>query len=251
MHSVRHISNLHGGVVKGLYRGLVPALMLSVPANMVYYTLYDRVRDKMLKEHWNRIIPGVDIIPFTAGAISRLILVTIGAPLEFARVYQQSHAGASMLSAFKTGGGSIKNAFRGLTPTVLRDAPYAGIYWSCIEYLRKSPIWNVLPIWKEDSQVKKTGINFASAAVGSGLACIITNPIDVIKTRIQSSEHPQRMRDVINEMKASKLGLWRNLSAGAFSRVLRAAPSGAILYSVFDLCKNLIGGYMYPEENLQ
>jgi solute carrier family 25 protein 39/40 len=241
--SLKHITKLHGGPIRGLYRGLIPALILSVPANMIYFTLYDRVRLTMIDKGWESSVTGFNIVPFAAGTTSRLFLVILGTPLEFARVYQQTHPGATWLSSFRTAGGGLRNSFRGLSSTILRDAPYAGIYWSTIESLRKASFWNyILPESNsnEPSKLRLMCINFMSAATGSGLACIITNPLDVIKTRVQSSDTPKRIIDVIREMQQSRLGLWRNLSAGVFSRVLRAAPSGAILYSCYEVMKSLL-----------
>jgi len=250
--SINHINTVHGGMLRGLYRGLGPALLLSVPANMIYFTFYDRVRDAMLAREWHRKFDRIDIVPFAAGTTSRLVLVVVGTPLEFARVYQQAHPHATWLSSFRTNGGinPIRNSFRGLSSTILRDAPYAGIYWSTIEYMRKSPAWDrFIPETnrEEPSRMRSIGINFASAATGSSLACIITNPLDVLKTRVQSSETPKKIIQVIREMQQSPLGLWKNLSAGALSRVLRAAPSGAILYTCYEVMKSILGGFASSE----
>ncbi|KAL0480893.1 mitochondrial substrate carrier family protein [Acrasis kona] len=247
--SLKYISSLHGGTLTGLYRGMIPALTLNVPSQMIYLTLYEQVKSYMTQINLNTKL-GItfDAVPFAAGAASRMFLVGVGTPVECIRVYQQSHAGATWISSFKALNGDsvgftsyVRNAFRGLGTTLLRDGPYAGIYWSTIETLKKSHIWKyVYKNSKHDEVIKSSAIDFVSATCGSMLASVITNPLDVIKTRIQSSEKPLGIRQVVQNMRESKLGLYKNLTAGVWSRMLRAAPSGAIMYTSYEFIKGLL-----------
>ena len=69
----------------------------------------------------------------------------------------------------------LKGLFSGWTATTFRDAPYAGLYFTLYKKL-KSSMYSSLPA---------VYTNAISAAVAGLGATIITQPFDVLKTRMQ------------------------------------------------------------------
>jgi hypothetical protein len=67
---------------------------------------------------------------------------------------------------------------------------------------------------------------------------IVTYPLDAVKTKIQISDNPQRMRDVFR-------GVWREGGVRGFYRgleaaVVRAFPANAALFLVYEWSKKLM-----------
>merc|ERR1712027_227164 len=66
----------------------------------------------------------------------------------------------------------VRGLTRGLLPTILRDAPFSGIYMMLYDVIKKSE-WNTL-----DSAL-------VNGVVAGCVASVITHPADVVKTKMQ------------------------------------------------------------------
>lgn len=76
--------------VAALWKGLSPALLMSVPANVIYFVGYDYLRD--LIQPYASIDSNRDYSPLVAGAVARTIAVTIISPIELFRTRLQATA---------------------------------------------------------------------------------------------------------------------------------------------------------------
>lgn len=70
----------------------------------------------------------------------------------------------------------IRGLFSGLVPTLLRDAPYSGLYLLFFTHFRGE---------LERLHAPQPGASFVAAAAAGGLATLLTHPPDVIRTRLQ------------------------------------------------------------------
>ncbi|PVU98198.1 hypothetical protein BB561_000066 [Smittium simulii] len=77
---------------------------------------------------------------------------------------------------------AIKSFFDGTVSTVMRDAPYAGLYFAIYEsvkkYERKIAILH-------DFSLPETAITASSGMIAGLIASYITQPFDMVKTRMQ------------------------------------------------------------------
>ena len=135
--------------VKSLWSGLSPTLVLALPTTVLYFVAYEQFRLKLKEYRLNNLSLFDDKdpdnlpvwIPLTAGCSARIFAVTVVNPLELIRTKMQSEkmsyteVGRGFKAMIKLNG--VGGLFKGLFPTILRDAPFSGIYWTTYESYKK------------------------------------------------------------------------------------------------------------------
>lgn len=119
------------------------------------------------------------IIPLVAGCSARCFAVTVVNPLELIRTKMQSEkmsyseVGGAFTKMIKQYG--VRGLFKGLLPTIMRDAPFSSIYWTSYE------------TFKRLNGITQPEIieSFVGGAISGCIAAFITCPFDVIKTHQQ------------------------------------------------------------------
>lgn len=243
----RSISRSEG--VLTLWRGLSFMLMMAIPSNIIYFTGYEYIRDS-----FTHISPSLS--PFVSGISARLIAASSVAPLELLKTRLQSvpsdlkskgqivpHLLKDLFHSSRTRG--LSSFFTGLELTLWRDVPFSGIYWFNYEYF-KNLIGNYLStdfksLAKKSSDDWKVFItSFISGTTSGSIASIITHPFDVGKTRLQISE-PERGKKsrpvflfLLDIYKGEGL---KSLYSGFVPRILKVAPSCAIMISSYEISK--------------
>ncbi|KAL4419421.1 hypothetical protein ABPG77_006348 [Micractinium sp. CCAP 211/92] len=131
-----------------------------------------------------------------AGGIAGAITATVVCPLDVlkTRLQVQGKAGAAMYKG--VGGGlskimreeGMRGLYRGLTPTLVALLPNWAVYFTAYERLKTAIGSRVAPQWSSSAAVHM------AAAAGAGAATmLITNPLWVIKTRLQTQNMGIRM----------------------------------------------------------
>ncbi|PHH81635.1 hypothetical protein CDD83_3533 [Cordyceps sp. RAO-2017] len=195
--------------VTTLWRGLSPTLVMTIPANIIYFTGYD----------WLRYSPGSpfsalppDYAPLAAGSIARLLAATAVSPIELVRTRMQAASGASttnhLLDTFQgikamVGSHGYASLWRGLTLTLWRDVPFSGLYWWGYESIRarltdmresrrEEPAAGLRALQEarrrsqnQENHTETFLDSFTAGALSGTLASILTMPFDVGKTRTQ------------------------------------------------------------------
>lgn len=232
------------GVIS-LWSGLPPTLLMAIPATVVYFTVYDRLRVNIW--HWYGTGKQPLWIPVFCGAAARCIAATVISPLEMIRTKMQSKKLSYTEVAI-----AIKNLvkyegylslWRGLGPTLLRDVPFSSIYWATYEQM------------KQTFEQRKPTLKFslAAGAFAGSIAAIATLPFDVAKTHRQIELGEQ---EIVKKMNVKPLKTTREILrtiysqngfAGLFSgivpRVIKVAPSCAIMISCYELGKQFFVNY--------
>ncbi|KNC98556.1 uncharacterized protein SPPG_06245 [Spizellomyces punctatus DAOM BR117] len=211
--------------VKGLWRGLVPTLVMSVPSTVVYYIGYEDVRGRMVAR-WGE---GV-YAPLVAGGLARTLAATLTSPLELLRTRMQAgkmRRVRDVRAWIKSEG--VRGLWRGLGPTLWRDVPFSGIYWLTYEKT-KTHLPNPTSTHIEFRNA------FLSGAVAGTIAAILTTPFDVAKTVMQVGAEGG-MVPVLREI-VRREG-WRGLFRGVEPRVAKVAPACAVMVSSYEVGKRL------------
>ncbi|KAG2382468.1 hypothetical protein C9374_005048 [Naegleria lovaniensis] len=211
---------------KTLWRGLRPTLLLIIPNNGIYYSLYER-----LKIEFSGL--GHTITPLVSGCIARVMATTVTSPIEFFKTANQVSRNKVYLRDLRW-----RHLLRGLNATLLRDVPFSSLYWMCYENM-KSSLLNRFSLQQHHPHYSRNLmlISFASGMTGGVIATTLTHPFDVIKTNAQNIE-------------AKHVGVWNisqniyktnglsGFSRGLLPRCLKVAPSCAIMISTYELVKS-------------
>lgn len=247
-----------------LYRGLGLTLIMAIPANVVYFSGYEFLRDSSpLKEDFPLINP------LLCGSIARVLAATSIAPLELIKTRTQAvPAGASRSSNdifrmviqnlhtdVKQSG--MSTVFKGLGITLWRDVPFSGIYWSAYEYI--THFLKTQSFLEESNSLLDSDTSlFFRSFIGGSLAGItaafFTNPFDVGKTRMQVSFEDNKKlgslgKKIDNNDSIFKYitNIYRNeglsaLYVGLLPRCMKIAPACAIMISSYEMTKKFFKG---------
>ena len=203
-----------------LWKGLAPTLVMSIPANVVYYVSYDYLRD-----YFQTYIP-LTSSSLLAGIIGRSTVVMIGAPFELLRTRLQAEHTLPSKETIRillkeSRESNFRMLFRGAVPTLYRDIPFSGIYWGLFESLNpdKSVVAN----------------NFWFGCLSGTIAATLTIPFDVAKTRRQVAHDSVSMIPLMRQMVKQEGPLV--LFSGLLPRILKVAPACGIMIATYEFGK--------------
>lgn len=249
-----------------LWRGISVTLLMAIPANVVYFTGYEYLRDV---SPIGKYSPAVN--PLVCGALARVFAATSVAPFELLKTRLQSIPRSSKSTTawvivkdllqetrkeMATGG--YKVLFRGLEITLWRDVPFSAIYWGSYEFCKKH-LWfsssspSSASITNEQSNWNHFLNSFVSGSISGAIAAVFTHPFDVGKTRWQISYVgqnslsakpnplvPSRDKNMFRFLNAIRRREgFGSLYTGLFVRVAKIAPSCAIMISSYEISKRL------------
>lgn len=267
--------------VTTLWRGLSPTLVMTIPANIIYFTGYDWMRYNP-NSPFSKLSP--DYAPLTAGSTARVLAVAAVNPIELVRTRMQAYSGDSAANHFMdtlkgvremVAGQGYGSLWRGLSLTLWRDVPFSALYWWGYETVRSK-----FTDMREESRGRSLGLepdltaarrrsqshekqsqtftdSFAAGALSGAFASVVTMPFDVGKTRTQVFENAgvKRSAGAGAASAAPEEGnmmrlLWHifktegaaGLWRGWIPRTLKVAPSCAIMISSYELGKRAFQG---------
>lgn len=225
------------GVIS-LWSGLPPTLLMAIPATVIYFTFYDRLRVALWS--WSGSSQQPLWIPVFCGASARCVAAAAISPLEMIRTKMQSkklgyrEVTTEIKQLIKHEG--YLSLWRGLGPTLLRDVPFSSIYWASYECMKQ----------KFDQRKPSLQFSLTAGALAGSIAAVTTLPFDVAKTyrQIELGE-----RDLVKYKTSQVLKtIYRqNGVSGLFSgitpRVIKVAPSCAIMISCYEVGKRFFAKY--------
>jgi solute carrier family 25, member 38 len=134
----------------------------------------------------------------------------------------------------------VRGLFAGLVPTMIRDAPYSGIYLSVFMRAKRAvaPGGSLEALGAPFPEAVRT---FVCGLLGGVVATLVVHPADTIKTRLQlrsasflgSPLDPKPT--IVGEIRAVfREGGVRTLFAGAVARVTKRTLSTALTWTLFE-----------------
>lgn len=214
------------GLRKGVYGGYSPAILGAIPGTMLFFGTYELTKRQFI-DKWH--FPETPI-HLAAGFLGDLASSFIYVPSEVLKTrlqlqgrYNNPHFDSGynyrgMTDAIRTivrteGWGAL---FYGYKATLIRDLPFSALQFAFYEKFHQ---------WAQNFVGKNrdmgVGLELGTGAVAGGLAGVITTPLDVIKTRVQT-QHSD----------ASGPGRISNSTLGGLRAVYRGQGIGGVFGGV-------------------
>ncbi|KAI8330556.1 mitochondrial carrier domain-containing protein [Blakeslea trispora] len=179
------------GVMRGLYAGVTPAMIGSIPGTTLYFAIYELTKRTLNESN----IPEV-VSHLMAGSLGDLAASFIYVPSEVLKTrlqlqgrYNNPHfvSGYNYRSTWHATKMIVKYdgfgaLFHGFRATILRDVPYSAIQFACYEQFKKI----AQNRFKQPDQDLPIGIDMVTGSLAGGIAGAITTPLDVMKTLLQT-----------------------------------------------------------------
>ncbi|GAA5994246.1 hypothetical protein JCM5350_001820 [Sporobolomyces pararoseus] len=248
---------------RGLYKGVLGIALM----NASVFTSYKYTMSQVLLSNPDEE-PTLSQITI-AGSISGIFTSVITTPIERLKILQQSHsvesaAQPSLVSLLRTH--SLRSLYRGFTPTLLRDTAY-GPYFLMYEYISRGGSFGLFDspttrhqkmrgdlreevdseLWGDsDSSPTSTTRILVAGGMAGIVGWGITFPIDVVKTKMQStslphpssasSSTPHPYATIRSSFKSAyQEGGYRVFVAGLGPTLVRSVPVNMVTFAVFEL----------------
>lgn len=252
--SLRHILFPVGSSgFQGLYRGVIPGVVGIVPAAAVYMLTFQTLKSKLGERFPKR--KNDLVVAFSAG-LADVAASLIRVPCEVLKQRLQIGIYNNISHALKTviSKRQIPRLYTGLSAQLSRDVPYAAAEFLVYENLKSSiyTFRNQSKQQNDDDNVKDEQLGKVDGlligALAGAFAAIISNPADVVKTRlmtqiksqgtanatgIQVTVQPYKgVRDAFQRI-AKEEGM-KTFTKGIAPRIAAKALQSALFFAAYD-----------------
>jgi len=260
---------------KGLYSGLPVSVFGSLPASVLYFGSYEWAKKNLLS--FRNFSNGEFFMYFIGGMFAETVACLIYVPVDVIKERRQVQSNLktfqykSDFDAFLTilKQEKIGGLYKAYGATVLSFGPMSAFYFMFYEYFKGFFVRNdaktyIQRVKKEDIEKLKgykLDISFKQSllcsAISGGLASFITNPLDLVKLRMQvqrGSEKYTSTKVTYNNLIHGLVLIYKTegvsgLYKGSVARVLYHTPTGALSMSFLELTKPYVRKFL--DEELQ
>jgi len=228
----------------GLWRGIMPSITRTVPGVGLYFGSLH-----WLKSGFGDEKPGA-MQCVCLGMTARSFAATVMIPITVIKTRFESgqfgynRMSTALLQIYRQEG--IRGLTCGLLPTIVRDAPYSGLYLMFYTQLKQNVVpkcRNVLGLsyaFEDDKGAIQAATHFTCGMMAGFFASLVTHPADVVKTKMQIK--PEVYRSIVQ---ASRLILAdagpRGFLIGFAPRMLRRALMSAFAWTIYEEIMRKIG----------
>lgn len=221
----------------GLYRGIPAVLAAAIPSHAVYFAVYEEMKEKLggNKGGLHVVADGI------SGGLATMAHDAVVTPFDVVKqrlqMYKSPFSGFfhCIRETVRTQG--VSAFYRSYPTTVLMNVPFMSVYFATYETLK----------FVQNERLGHThAVQHMLAGAGAGaLAGLVSNPLDVIKTRIQTHGigDPAQTRS-LGMVSAFKSLLVeegpRALFRGTSARVMYFMPSAAIQWATYEFVKSIM-----------
>ncbi|RAK94929.1 putative mitochondrial carrier protein [Aspergillus ibericus CBS 121593] len=182
------------GLFRGLYGGVTPALFGSFPGTVIFFGVYEFTKRKMLDAGIN-----ANVAYLSGGFFADLAASVVYVPSEVLKTrlqlqgrYNNPHFNSgynyrSTTDALRTivRQEGFRALFYGYRATIYRDLPFSALQFAFYEQEHR-----LAKEWVGSRDIG-LGLEILTAVTAGGMAGVITCPMDVVKTRIQTQQNPE------------------------------------------------------------
>lgn len=234
------------GGVFNLYAGLDVAVVGSMPSVGLYFGVYSYCKRRlqpMLQSRMGEEQAGLarTLAVATSAAVGNAVASASRVPYEVVKQKLQAGDYSSTLQALSQ---MLKQpnpwqAFfpsNGIRSQMFRDIPYAIFTLLSYEYIREK--------WAS-KQPQQAWRDMVCGGVAGGIGSYLTNPMDVIKTRLQTASVVGANENINNSIMECALHLWTEEGAmsfwkGSVPRLLHKIPANAIFFLCYEFFRKTL-----------
>lgn len=181
------------GFFRGLYGGVTPAFFGSFPGTVIFFGVYEFTKRQMLDHRIN-----ANIAYLSGGFFADLAASIVYVPSEVLKTrlqlqgrynnphFESGYNYRGTTDAFRTivRTEGYSALFHGYKATIFRDLPFSALQFAFYEQEQAlAKQW----VGKRDIGLS---LEILTAATAGGMAGVMTCPLDVVKTRIQTQQNP-------------------------------------------------------------
>jgi solute carrier family 25 protein 38 len=225
--------------ISGFWKGITPSLARACIGGGLSFTALE-----FFKSHFHA---QENAMQFTSdgksAACARFVTIFCLCPLTVIKVRMEapvSHTYHSIPHAFRTimSEEGLRGFYTGLVPNLMRDIPYSAIAFGFYTQYK-----NLLGSFIEGDQ--PFIVKFGAGLMSGFTATMITQPFDVVKTRLQyahlNTDQSLRYSGLLQAM----LNIWKNEGLRGFSRgislrLMEKSLSYGFVFSFYESFKNFI-----------
>ncbi|KAL8858923.1 MAG: hypothetical protein Q9178_004602 [Gyalolechia marmorata] len=181
------------GIRRGLYSGVTPAFLGSFPGTLIFFGCYEYSKRHLIDAGMNH-----SLAYLASGFLADLAASVVYVPSEVLKTrlqlqgrYNNPHfkSGYNYRSTLHAARTIIKEEgfaalFHGYRATLFRDLPFSALQFAFYE---QEQTWAKQYAGSKDIGL---GLEVLTASTAGGLAGVMTCPLDVVKTRVQTQVNP-------------------------------------------------------------
>ena len=230
---------------RSLWRGYAPSLVGAYVVDLVYYPTLELLKEGLLSAGFaSPAAHGASAL--IAEAASNLVIVpfdviTVRLVTAAAAGRPASSTAAIAADVVRTQG--VAGLMRGYTLTVATYGIESAMFWAIYAWLRDAGYALLHPPDQPCAAMEdRPLIHAAAGAVGGAIAGAATNPLDVIKTRVQASTAAVSPISSLSAFRAYVAAMvanegWRVFAKGIPGRVGFLAPTMAATVTLYEMVK--------------
>jgi len=226
--------------IKGLYRGLVPGCIKSSLSAGTYFYLLNLARklsDFLLPNNQTSA-------NFMAAALARTLQCFVTNPIlivktrfEVVGFNEYKNLGDAFIQIYKQEG-LLSFFTNGITVALIKDVPFSAIQFPVYELIKKITIMNT-PKFQQQNKYSHLLTYAFSSMIATFISCLVTNPLDVIRTRIlfqyynkNTQQHYKGIIDALSKM--IKYDGYQGMLFGLQSRFLKKVTGSMIAWTIYE-----------------
>ncbi|KAJ8986119.1 hypothetical protein NQ317_005589 [Molorchus minor] len=219
--------------IRGLWRGMTPSITRCVPGVGLYFCSVDYIKTHYFANKTPSPLESIAI-----GMIARcmsgaaLIPITVVKTRFESGVYGYNGVVAALKEIYRTEG--FRGMTCGLIPTLFRDAPFSGLYLMFYTQAKQMVHEDVL------NSPYASPIHFTCGVTAGILASVVTQPADVLKTKMQL--YPKKFNGLWSVVVYvhGKYGV-QGYFKGMVPRMIRRTLMAAMAWTIYEQLSKAVG----------
>ena len=214
----------HNGFLS-LYRGLTPIILTNMPKVAIRFTSYNYVTNNILTDNTstNKFMAGL-----MAGTIEGILVTTPAETLKTKLIISNKPFIKGTSDIIKNEG--ILSLGKGVVPTVMKSASNQAVRFTVYEKYKSE-------VKRITQQEITTYQSFLGGTLVGIISVLFNNPIDVVKTKIQSGQFDSMSKCILNMYNENGIVTFYR---GTVPRLLRVVPGQGIVFMSYESVKSFI-----------